>query len=414
MTELKEALLATSATDEQSPAAFSRERLAGYEPRLMEEAVVLVVGAGALAQMLVTNLALPGVGELRIVDFDHFEPHNATRSPHYPSTPDEQRAWAMMKAATVAHKVRPQMLAERPAVRYANAAIQALGLGAFDGATVVVSAVDNPRARAYLSDACRLLGVPLVEGGFDGPATAMSCFPPTEDATRPCYRCGNPSLVGTFSCARYAIEAEKAGVIPAIQPASSVLAGLQAEAVIQAIHGEFPTAFKRTTVDVRSGRGLQYELAYNPHCEGEHRTLASSPATLPLTADAHVGALLEAVEEQCGRGVEIQLYEPFIVDATCMSCGDVVAVGASEWAYDRRPRCEACGGPWVSRGAPELGYSPTKPQVLSRAADPEALRFSCREAGLPPRAIFEARNGGGEALPYRLGGSLDDLYESVG
>src|SRR4051794_3649516 len=109
----------------------------------MDRAVVLVVGAGALAQSVIPNLALPGIGEIRIVDFDEFEPHNASRSIYYP-TPEEQERWGLMKAKIVAHKALSQMLATKPVMRYALVPIQHLGLGAFEGVDVVISAVDNP------------------------------------------------------------------------------------------------------------------------------------------------------------------------------------------------------------------------------------------------------------------------------
>ena len=62
---------------------FSRERLAGYDPELLARSVALIVGAGALGQNTAQNLALAGIGEIRIVDKDQFEPHNRTRSPAY-------------------------------------------------------------------------------------------------------------------------------------------------------------------------------------------------------------------------------------------------------------------------------------------------------------------------------------------
>lgn len=405
--------IAASRESERSSDWLSRERLAGYDPQKMNSATVLVAGAGALAQMLVLNLALPGVGEIRLVDFDVFESHNATRSLFYPTAAEQQR-WGMKKATIVAHKAYNLMLSAAPVMRYATTAVQALGLGGFDGVDVVVSGVDNPRARAYLGDASRVLGLPLIEAGFDGTSLALSCFPPTAEATMPCYRCGNPSLVGTFSCQRYAAEAEKAGITPAIQPGASALAGLQAEATIQAIHGEYPTGFRRTILDVRKATGTQYQLSFNPDCEGAHHRF-SGPKKLDVIAEQTLSDLVTAIEAELGVGAEITLPEPVIIDATCMKCGNVIAVAAPEWAYDMNPRCKSCNGPWTSLGEPPEGYSPTKPKVISRNVDSAALDVSCRSAGLPPMAIFAARPDGAEEDElFQLAGRLDDLYETVG
>lgn len=67
---------------------------------------------------------------------------------------------------------------------------------------------------------------------------------------------------------------------PAIQPASATLAGLQAEATIQAIQGQHPLGFKPMTLDVRTGEQHLYGLARNPTCEGIHARLDGEPAQL--------------------------------------------------------------------------------------------------------------------------------------
>jgi adenylyltransferase/sulfurtransferase len=395
---------------------FSREQLAGYEPARMEVAVILVAGAGALAQSLIPNLALPGIGEIRVVDFDEFEPHNASRSFYYP-TPQEVELWGWAKAKIVAHKAFAQMLADDPVMRYAPVPIQQLGLGAFAGVDVVISAVDNPRARAYLSDVCRFLGITLIEGGFEGAAVAMSCFPPVggdEAEARPCYRCANPHLVGTFSCQRYAAEAAERGIIAAIQPASAALAGLMAEAAIQAVHGEHPTAFKRTTLNVRTGEFRQYELARNPKCPGVHALIAESPVDLEAAADDTLGALVREVELHLGQGARIDLVEPFIVEAHCMSCGGAITVEAPEWAYDMRPRCSSggCGGPWKPIADAPSDYTPLKPIGLDASATIRVTDLICAKAGFVAMQLVHGyQPDTGASAVFRMNGTLTDLYE---
>lgn len=252
---------ATATTDR-----FARERLAGYDPAVMQGATVLVAGAGALAQNLLVNLALSGVGELRIVDFDMFEDHNAPRSPLYP-THAERASLGMRKAPVVATKAHALMRAPHARARFAVSRIQALGAGAMEGVDVVAACVDNPDARAYLGDLCRLTGLTLVEGGFDGSAVSMSVFPASEpgaEASDPCYRCGNASVVGTFSCQRYAASTIEAGGIPAIQSAAATLGGLQAEAIIQALHGVH-AGHRRVNLDVRTGRHERTSSRWTPN-----------------------------------------------------------------------------------------------------------------------------------------------------
>ncbi|MGD1056307.1 MAG: ThiF family adenylyltransferase [Solirubrobacteraceae bacterium] len=394
---------------------FSREQLAGYQPAVLERATIFVVGAGALAQNLLINLALSGVGELRIVDFDEFENHNAPRSPLYP-TADEQSRWGMAKARVVAHKVWMLMKAARPKALYAIAPIQALGAGAFNGVDVVVSCVDNAEARAYLSDMCRWRGITLIEGGFDGPSITLSCFPATPvDQAReaPCYRCGNPTIEGSFSCQRHATMAEAAGIIPAIQAAAATLGGLQAESAIQALHGEHPTAFKRTSLNIRTGQLSQYELTTDPNCHGIHERVDAAPRDLDITTADSLDQLVRTIGASFEPNCTIKLPDRLIYDAFCHGCGRVVLVRAPDWAWRHSPICRTCGGAY-ERLDVRQDHTPTIIGALC-ADHPDAIpSMSCREAGLPALSLIAAHSYDAERRrTYRLAGQLDDLFEAI-
>jgi molybdopterin/thiamine biosynthesis adenylyltransferase len=389
---------------------FSREQLAGYDPEVLAGATVLVVGGGALAQNLLVNLALSGVGELRIVDFDRFESHNAPRSPLFPSA-DEQVRWGMEKARVVANKTLALAQAEEPTVLYATKPIQALGAGAFEAVDVVAACVDNAEARAYLADMCRWLGVSLVEGGFDGPKVTLSSFPASSAEAAggdACYRCGNPSLVGTFSCQRQALAAIEAGITPAIQAAAATLGGLQAEAVIQALQGEHPTALRRTNLDIRTGRQSQYELVADPECQGIHRR-AGNLVELKIESTDTALALLEAIERDLGPGCTIELPDRLVWEAFCDACGAAVAVEAPDWAWRAGPLCTECGGDFPKVAEVPDDYTPTIVPSLDRSLSAHLLDSPCATVGIRPRDVVEAE-ADGQAKQYRLGGDLGELF----
>lgn len=399
---------------------LSRERLAGYDPEMLHLATVLVVGAGALGQNLVVDLALSGVGELRIVDADRFELHNRTRSPLFP-TPTDRRRLGDGKARVVAAKALPLMTAPEPRVRHAGAWVQELGAGAFLGVDVVASCVDNPAARAYLADMTRWLGLSLVEGGFDGPATALSWFPacdPDDADPAPCWRCSNPEEEGTFSCAFYAGRAEIEGVIPALQTAAGGLAALQSEAIAQALHGRLEPV-GRQHFDVRSGAARRVRLARDPRCPGRHETIDEPPSPLAIGADATVEDLLAAVKA-VGDGahplappagdVEIALPHTLVVTAPCVGCGQLARPKppAPEWRWRRGPRCAPCGGTFARDD--QVGLAAAEVVTSVAAPPPDALaRLRCRELGLAPLSLVEARCGARD-LVVRLSGDLDEIF----
>lgn len=415
---------------ESNNKTFSRERLAGYDPEHINNSTVLIAGAGALGQNTALDLALSGIGELRIVDRDRFEEHNRTRSPAFP-LPQEQQEYGLDKAGAVARKLRPLMTAPSPVMRYANKWIQELGDGAFAGVSAVVSAVDSRIARAYLSDKARQHGLAFIEGGFERERLRLTSFPaPNGDDLRtlPCWRCSQPSVEGSLSCTSYARNADTAGVIPAIQNTAAVLGGLQAEATILAIQEELreePGA-KSFSLNIRTWQSQTVVLRADTKCPGVHHVSRSEPIKLQTTADDTVEHLLREISEHLGSPARLWLplrtYSKLFWTAPCRNrqCGRLVSIRSPEWRWLMHPRCTSCGGAFepVSDGARSSTYTTPEISLLSR---PDVLATTGREIGLAPLTLVGAagedattahfENAAPPAV-FQLPGSLDDLFES--
>lgn len=320
----------------------SRSILAGYDPACLQTGKVLVVGLGALGQNLVQNLALVGVGQLMLVDFDVFEGHNATRSPFHP-THSEVTRLGNGKAVVVAHRAAQVNTAPEAGVFYSGLPIQLLGDGALSWADIVVAAVDSMNARAWLSERCRLLARPMVEGGFSGPDFNLSAFAPTKGAV--CYRCGRPGRESSISCTAYALAAEQARIIPAIQTSAAVLGGYQAEQVVQLLHGRLDRLGYRSYGNVRRETLQVAQLTAASRCPGIHLPEPVIGTIRGLSADATLRDLVTAVTDQFGGG-RIDLAEHAIATLSCTRCLTACLVQATESSWLRDPTCSDCGGPW--------------------------------------------------------------------
>lgn len=320
----------------------SRSVIAGYDPALLRAGKVLVVGLGALGQNVVQNLALLGIGELMLVDFDVFEGHNATRSPFFPTQADVKRMGSG-KAVVVAHRAAQISTADNGAVYYSDSLIQILGDGAVLWADIVVSAVDSMSARAWLAERCRLLGKPMVEGGFSGPDLNLSAFAPADGAV--CYRCGRPGRESSMSCKAYALAAEKMAIVPAIQTTAAVLGGYLAEQVVQLLHGRFDRFGYRTYGNVRRETLTRALLTVNDTCPGIHERQPVIGTVHDVTPLMSVADLTAAIIQQFGAG-RILLSEPAIPKASCTTCRTACRVQATESAFLADPHCSNCGGPW--------------------------------------------------------------------
>lgn len=380
----------------------SREALAGYDREAMERGVVVQVGCGAAGCNIAQTLALSGVGEVRLIDPDVVEASNVTRSPLFRRerlAPGRER----MKAREVALGVLALSTAAAPRMRFAAKHVEALGYGAFRGASVVVSALDSLPGRAYLADVTRELGIPLVELGFMGHEGHVTVFPNAADG-EPCWRCLHPRVdSGRLSCREYAQAVVARGMTPATQPLAAAFSALAAEAAIGALHGRFDLGGRYLSLDIRSGRTRIVELTLEPRCPGAHRRLRPE-ATVPVAATEPLAALFEAVRPLAPEPL-IHLPAEYVVSAPCVACGGQVSVGRPAWMLKDAPRCRRGCAP-----RPTLGGQGLLAASALRPTDDLVAR-PCLSLGFAPGTLVVVEDLSQRAVHVvELAGGLDDLY----
>ena len=160
---------------------FARFRLiAWWDQELLARSKVLVIGAGALGNELIKNLALLGIGRTLIADMDSIEASNLSRSVLYRQA-DEGRPKAAT-AARAAREIYPGMAAEA----FAGDITTALGRGVFRWADVVLGGLDNREARLFTNRVCLQLGTPWVDGAIEALQGVVRAFRLGDEA---CYEC---------------------------------------------------------------------------------------------------------------------------------------------------------------------------------------------------------------------------------
>lgn len=385
-----------------TPDLHSRARRAGYDPAVLRRSCVLVAGAGALGQNVALDLALTGVREMRIVDGDVFEEHNRTRSPLHPRRGTYVPGERLSKAASVGRELSAVHIDEGARIRVADAWIEELGLGAFDGVDVIAACVDSLVARSYLARVAMLLAIPIVDGGFSGAQVGMTVYPADGDPElTPCWSCAGDALPGAFSCEQYARYADTSGVVPAIQNGAAALGALCAEAIVGLLHGREAEP-RRVMLDLRSGESDVFRPRPDPECADRHRRLPELTASA-VTADATVSQALR----QLGEGAALFPPDVFVERANCPEpgCSATCEVGAPAHRWRRDPRCAECGGPW-----PRAAEQIPSPDLIDgglTAADPRC-EISLEQLGARPGDVLEL--GGREHGAIRIAGGPDELF----
>lgn len=221
----------------------------------LQQARVLLVGAGGLGSPAAFYLAAAGVGQLRLVDDDSVERSNLQRQILHTEASIGTAKVESARERLAALNPRVQVEAVRQRVTADN--VEAL----LDGVDVAIDGSDNFPLRYLLNDACVKLGKPLVYGAvqrFEGQASVF-------DAGRhrgqcPCYRClfpEPPPPQFAPSCA----EAGVLGVLPGI------VGLLQATEAIKLLLGIGETlAGRLLQFDALAMRFRELRLAPDPDC----------------------------------------------------------------------------------------------------------------------------------------------------
>jgi molybdopterin/thiamine biosynthesis adenylyltransferase len=321
---------------------YARQQLLHWwDQRRLREARCLVVGAGALGNEIIKNLALLGAGHLTIVDLDVVERSNLARCVLFRES-DEGRPKAEV-AARAARSLNPEVEAEAVA-----GDVMARGLGWLGGFDAVLAGLDNREARLWLNQACRKLGKPWVDGAIEGLRGLVRVF----GADGPCYECtlgevDREILARRRSCTLLSTEDLLAGKVPTTATSASIVAGLEVQEAVKLLHGHRDVA-------ASGGRGLQLvgeTLEVHPVVYGEDPDCQAHDTYGDLVPWAYEQAttlreLFEAAAGSLAGPLVADLEDGIVVARRCLTCGTVrTAPRRLRALAPGDGRCPSCGEP---------------------------------------------------------------------
>lgn len=294
---------------------FHRFGLIGWwDQAKLRAAKVLVIGAGALGNEIVKNLALLGVGNVLIADMDRIENSNLSRSILYRAA-DNGRYKAEV-AATAARDVYPDIRAHS----FVGNVVYDLALGVFRWADVVLAGLDNREARLAINRACWKTNRPWIDGAIEQIAGTARVFAPDG----PCYECTMSEtdwklLRMRRSCNLLSRPEMEAGKTPTTPTISSIIAGIQCQEAVKLIHGMDAMCGRGIVFDGMSADCYGVEYQRKPGCYS-HETLDS---IIPLDGGADsitAGDLLAEARKQLGPDAEVELARDVLEKLVCPNC----------------------------------------------------------------------------------------------
>jgi molybdopterin/thiamine biosynthesis adenylyltransferase len=276
----------------------------------LRKASIVVVGAGAIGNEVLKNLALAGIGRLLIVDFDTVALSNLTRSVLFrESHINQPKAEVAARAAT---DINPEV----EAYSLVGDLELDLGLGVMRDADLLIGCLDSLHARLALNRRASLAGVPWVNAAISDTAAEVGVF---DARIAACYECGISAAAASREAVRFSCQGFRNPAEVRRMPTTSVTASLAgALAVNEAIlrlHGDeqgLPPGSK-TVVSLKPHAQQRATIPRNPDCPW-HDPLGDALAVQAATPRA-------AATEVGVPGAELRLWNEFVVEVRCTSCG---------------------------------------------------------------------------------------------
>jgi adenylyltransferase/sulfurtransferase len=378
---------------------YHRQGLIGWwDQDRVRSARILVLGAGALGNEILKNLALLGVGEVLVYDMDVIEESNLSRCVLFRETDG-----GAAKAKVAVDRMRglnPDVRAEGRAENLSHKA----GLGVFLWADVVICGVDNREARIFVNGACSRVRRQWVDGAIEGLSGIARVFDPAEGA---CYECtmnetDRKLVAERRSCALLARDVLEAGHVPSTAVAASVVGAIQVQEAIKILHRQPALAGEGLHINGLWNDVSRVKYPRRDDCTG-HEAL---PPVVPLglaSSAVTLEALLERAERELGEGAALDFSRDVVVSLDCHSCGsrEPMAVVLGE-LREKDAACASCGAHCVV----QFASSASRDGIVD-------LKRTPAEVGLPLFDVLVARRGLDEPRAWLFDGDAPLVLGSL-
>lgn len=353
--------------EQTSEDRYSRFRLIPWwDQARIAQCRVLVIGAGALGNEILKNLALLGFRNVIVVDSDRIDVTNLSRTVLFRANDvDELKAVVAARAyCSLADGARVEPIA-------ANV-VHGCGLGLFDWADLILAGLDNREARLWINRAAWKMGRPWIDGAIEGINGVARVFLPGQ---APCYECtlGEVDwsiLNRRMSCNLLVHRADSEGKVPTTPTISSIIAGIQVQEAVKLLHNLPILAGRGFVFEGLNHTSYTVEYTENPDCMS-HDTLPklirlNQPSSAVRLSDLWHRACRDLGTEQ----IALEFSREVIHRLVCPECNEAeelfAPVGSvyfdqAKCARDSRNRIvetiHSFTGrePWGNRAMSELG-----------------------------------------------------------
>jgi len=237
----------------------------------IENSQVLLAGAGAIGNEVAKNLAMLGLRNLAVVDYDLIETSNLSRSVFFDKT-DVGKP----KAEVLSRKLQKNYPYLHATIHCSR--VEDIAPEAYLNSDVIISGLDNVPSRMHLASISRRYSIPMVDAGTIGYETRVQVYVPPDD---PCPICLLPpgnygQIAGLRNPCTAPLEEMK---IPSLPTSMSLVSSIQTQEATKIMLGyksflkekKWPSHVGEPLrgvllIDLRFNRYSKIDLSKNPKC----------------------------------------------------------------------------------------------------------------------------------------------------
>jgi molybdopterin/thiamine biosynthesis adenylyltransferase len=347
-----------------------------WKQERIANAKVAVIGCGALGNEVIKNLALLGVGQIWVVDYDTIEIHNLTRSVLF-----RESDIGKYKADVVTDKAREinPDIQVHPIIGKLELA---MGRGLLRDMDVVIGCLDGVGARRLLNSRCYFAGVPWIDGGISHRAGNVALFNPQVPESA-CYRCKMDTsawerLNERYSCGFLKDDYQDPKLATTIMTAS-IVAAYQVEIATQLILGDsnfVPGTQLSLPVTLPVGF-MTINFSVDEKCP-DHDMAMREKTTSPDKFSLNNTPREVAEKLDLGGSWKLELPFDFVSNLTCHTCQEIEAI--------RKPQQEIKQGDLKCPHCKQVSREPTI--CFQITSDSDNIDLTFKEFGLCYREII--------------------------
>jgi adenylyltransferase/sulfurtransferase len=367
------------------------EFISWWDREKVQNAKVMVIGAGALGNEVIKNLSLMGIGNLFIVDFDKVEAANLSRSVLFREA-DNHRSKAEVAAAR-ARSINPDIH-----VQYMNGDVTTqLGLGIIRRMDVIIGCLDNREARLAVNRFCYWVNKTWVDGAIQELLGLVRVFKPGDGA---CYECtlteqAIRDLSMRYSCPLLARQNILLGKVPTTPTIASIIGAMQSQEALKVIN-DMPIEPGKVT-HFNGMVNDMHTTAYVARDDCQSHWTYGEITELPARAEhTTLGDLLRIARADLGPDAMIELDQELITSLDCPNCNTTEQIlrPLSDVTFEAG-HCPTCG----------ILRETTLTHMIT--GEENFLHRTLASVGIPALHILRVHNGS-EYRFYELTGDLRD------